>query len=147
MIAYFDTSALVKRYMQEADSDQVLALWSTAQTRAVSRLAFAETFSAARRKQRERPEAHAVVEASLAKFEREWRTFLIVELTADLDDTIQRLLADYALRAADTIHLASCLALAKRLSHPLVFACWDEALLQAARAEGLSTIPEERSGY
>ncbi len=24
MIAYFDTSALVKRYVQEADSDQVL---------------------------------------------------------------------------------------------------------------------------
>ncbi len=146
MIAYFDTSALVKRYVQEADSDQVLAIWSTAQARAVSRLAFAETLSAARRKQRERPEAHAVVETSLAEFKRDWRTFLIVELTADLDDLIQRLLADHALRAADTIHLASCLALAERLSQSVVFACWDGALLRAARAEGLSTIPEERPG-
>ena len=144
MIAYFDTSALVKRYVQEADSDQVLAIWSTAQARAVCRLAFAETHSAARRKQRERPDAHAVVETSLAEFGRDWRTFLIVEITADLDDLIQRLLADHALRAADTIHLASCLALAERLSQSVVFACWDGALLQAARAEGLSTIPEER---
>ena len=147
MIAYFDTSALVKRYVQEADSDQVLALWSTAQARAVSRLAFAETLSAARRKQRERPEAHTVVETSLAEFGRDWRTFLIVELTADLDDSIQRLLADHALKAADSIHLASCLALSERLDQSLVFACWDERLLQAARAEGLSTLPEEQSSF
>ena len=147
MIAYFDTSALVKRYVQEAGSDQVLALWSTAQARAVSRLAFAETLSAARRKQRERPEAHAVVETSLAEFRRDWRTFLIVELTADLDDSIQRLLANYALKAADTIHLASCLALSERLNQSLVFACWDEALLRAARSENLSTLPDEQSSY
>jgi predicted nucleic acid-binding protein len=146
VIAYFDTSALVKRYMQEADSDRVLALWSAVRTRAVSRLAFAETLSAFRRKQRERPEAHAVVETSLEEFMRDWQTFLIVEVTADLDDPIRRLLADHTLKGADTIHLASCLVLAERLAQSPVFACWDEALLQAARAEGLSTIPEERSG-
>ena len=146
MIAYFDTSALVKRYVQEADSDRVLALWSAVRTRAVSRLAFAETLSAFGRTQREQPEARAAVETAVEEFERDWRTFVIVELTAELDGPIRRLLGDHSLKAADTIHLASGLVLAERLEEPLVFACWDEALLHAARAEGLSTIPEERSG-
>ena len=37
MIAYFDTSALVKRYLVEEGTEQIAALWSDAQFRAVSR--------------------------------------------------------------------------------------------------------------
>ena len=49
MIAYFDTSALVKSYLVEDGTEQIAALWFDAQVRAVSRLAYAETLSALHR--------------------------------------------------------------------------------------------------
>ena len=81
---------------------------------------------------------HAVIE----ELERDWPTFVIVELSTELDDLIRRLLEVHPLRAADAIPLASCLVLKDRLEEPAVFACWDEPLLRAARAEGLATVPE-----
>ena len=51
MIAYFDTSALVKRYLAEQDAEEIAALWAEAKYDTVSRLAYAETLSALHRKE------------------------------------------------------------------------------------------------
>ena len=46
MIAYFDTIALVKRYLAEQGTEEIAALWAEAEYHAVSRLAYAEILSA-----------------------------------------------------------------------------------------------------
>jgi predicted nucleic acid-binding protein len=109
MIAYFDTSALVKRYLVEEGTEQIAALWSDAQFRAVSRLAYAETLSALHRKEREQPSDQAELREVRARFERDWRTLLIVEISSQLDPWVRRLLNQYPLKGADVVHLASCL--------------------------------------
>lgn len=52
-IVFFDTSALVKRYVIEADSPVVLALWTNASTLAVSQILYAEMAATFARKRRE----------------------------------------------------------------------------------------------
>ena len=141
MIAYFDTSALVKRYLAERGTEEVVALWAEAQYRAVSRLAYAETLSALHRKESEQPSDRSALREAQARFERDWRTLLIVEVSSQLDPWIRRLLAQHHLKGADVVHLASCLLLKSRVDDPLIFVCWDRGLLRAAQAEALETVP------
>ena len=54
MILYVDTSALVKLYVPEPESEAVQALVGTVQVAAVSVVAFAEARAAFARKRRER---------------------------------------------------------------------------------------------
>jgi predicted nucleic acid-binding protein len=146
LIAYFDTSALVKRYAAEEGTEQIAALWAEAQHRAVSRLAYAETLSALSRKEREQPSEESELSAARARFLRDWSTLLIIEVSPDLHPGIRRLLEEYPLKGADAVHLASCLLLSSRMEELPVFACWDKQLLRAARDEALETVPQQSSG-
>ncbi len=137
MTVYLDTSALVKRYVREPGTARVLTLWRQANHLATSRLTYAETVCAVRRKARTEPPAQATLEKALSDFDRDWPTLAIVELTATLGPSICRLAERYPLGGADCVHLASCLELGRRIDESVVFACWDENLLRAARAEGL----------
>ena len=143
VIACFDTSALVKRYLAEQGTGEIAALWAEAEYHAVSRLAYAETLSALHRKEREQPSDQSELHEARARFERDWRTLLIVEISSKLDPWIRRILAQHPLKGADVVHLASCLLLESRLVSPLVFECWDQRLLHAARAEAIETVPRE----
>ena len=144
MTVYLDTSALVKRYVREAGTARVLALWHKADHLATSRLTYAETVCAVRRKARHEPQTQETLAKALSDFERDWPTLAIVELTAALGPSIDRLAERYLLRGADCVHLASCLELARRIGESVVFACWDENLLRAARAEGLDVSHRTR---
>lgn len=53
MILYCDTSAIIKRYVEEEGTDAVDSLWSASLSIATSVVAFAETAAALSRKLRE----------------------------------------------------------------------------------------------
>ncbi len=66
MICYFDTSALVKIYHQEAGSKTVKALYHSATNQIViSNLAIPETFSTFQRKRREGHADNQLLEAAV----------------------------------------------------------------------------------
>ena len=142
MIAYFDTSALVKRYATEQGTEQIAALWAETRYHAVSRLTYAETLSALRRKEREQPSELSTLSEARSRFFRDWGTLLIVEVSPDLDPWIRRLLERYPLRDADAVQLASCLLLGSHVDGAPIFACWDKGLLRAAQGEALETVPK-----
>lgn len=119
MIAFLDTSALVKRYIKEEGTDDLLALWDRAEHVAVSRLAYAETVAAFRRKQREEPRNSGAIDLALSRFQREWVALVVVELSERLRSTIDRLLKAHALRGADAVHLSSALLLDAEVSRML----------------------------
>ena len=119
MIAYFDTSALVKRYLAEHCTEEIAALWAEAEYYAVSRLVYAETLSALHRKEREQPSDRSELHEARTRFERDWRTLLIVEVSLKLDPWIRRILKQHPLKGADVVHRAFCLLLENRLVRPL----------------------------
>ena len=61
MIVYFDTSALLKRYVTEQDSDAVVQLWQQASMLATSQILYAEAIASIARRRREEPANEATL--------------------------------------------------------------------------------------
>jgi predicted nucleic acid-binding protein len=141
MILYLDTSALVKRYFAELYTDEILLLWRQAAGIITSAVAYAETMAAFHRKKRDASLDEAVIRSVVNGFHMDWAGFIRVEVTADLNHHIDRLVERYPLRGFDTIHLASSILVHERLAGDLIFACFDQKLSMAAQSEGLKTFP------
>jgi predicted nucleic acid-binding protein len=140
MILYLDTSALVKRYFDEKHSSEVISAWKSSLGIATSAVAYAELLAAVYRKASLVRVDQAQVENVVALFLEDWSSFIIVEVDNRLNETIHKVIASYALRGFDAIHLASALVIGSAVSDEFFFACYDERLNHAARSEGLQTL-------
>ncbi len=78
---------------------------------------------------------------ALAALHHDFATLFVVELSPEVVARAVVLLSRLALRAADGIQLASCLALRDGIGAPCLFVCTDDRLIAAARQEGLATAP------
>jgi predicted nucleic acid-binding protein len=138
VIAYFVTSALLKLVIAEDGADHARLVWEQASEIVVSRLAWTEALAAlaaARRGRRLTDEGYAsAVEVFCACFAR----CAVVSVADQLVDQAADLAAEYDLRSADAIHLATALAV---LEGDSVFVTWDKRLRQAALQAGLVTAP------
>ena len=127
-LAYLDASAFVKLVADEAESsalDITLDAWPRWSS---SVLLEVEGLRAARRRN---PHAHDAARALLGGME-------LVDLDADIRRAAVDL-DDPGLRSLDAIHLATALSLGDRCG---AFFAYDERLIAAARAHGLSvTVP------
>jgi predicted nucleic acid-binding protein len=137
MIVFFDTSALLKRYINEAHSDAVLSLSLQTQTLAVSQLTWVEAHAAFARREREVPQDRPSLLLAKQHFKHDWSQFLLIQplqsvldLAADYADT-------FALRAYDSVQLASAKTLLTATTGPVTFACFDARLNKAAAVLGL----------
>ena len=137
---YFDSSAIVKRYLEEAGSDTVNKMVNEASVIATSQLTYPEIVSAFAKKQRGRDISRDNYVKALNEFEREWDYFFIIKFHDEFFSTIRKLIERHALRAADSIHLASALWLKQSVKENVTFVASDGILLSAARAEKLSAV-------
>ena len=142
---YLDTSALVKRYVDETGSPWLRVLLDAAPCPSVVlvHLVVVEMTSALMRRVRE-----GVVSATV--YAQAQNAFLSdclgqYELVTAVDDVIDqanRLLEKHPLRAYDAIHLAAAMVSKQALLAddlpPLVFLSADDRLNRAAAAEGLA---------
>lgn len=140
MILYLDTSALVKRYFQEAFGEEVSSWWMQAEAVVTSAVAYAETMATILRKKNESSLKNSVVEKVVRAFHEDWRSFIQVGITNDLNDYIDKVVQKHSLRGFGAIHLASALVINEKLPHNFFFACFDRKLNQAARIEGLESF-------
>lgn len=142
---YLDTSALVKRFISEPGSaivDEVAArLWPIA----TSRVAYAELFAGLNRKRRERDLTQARYRTAASEIERDWPTYLQVQVTDAVLLEARSLSELHPLRGFDALHLASALLLAQGTKLQLAFVAADQRLLDAAAAAGLDAIDATRS--
>lgn len=144
-IDYFDSSALVKRYLAETGSAWVQARCNdparTIATVDLSRIEVAAAFAAKLRgkfiTQTEYQEALTKLAADAQK-----RYHLIPVTPQRVDEAIE-LTARHRLRGYDAVHLACALHLNRALLEDdlplLTFVAADDDLLKAAQAEGLET--------
>jgi uncharacterized protein len=140
VIAYFDTSALLKLIIAENGADQAILLWQEASEVVVSRLAWPEAvaaLAAAHRGRRVSDKGYRMAADGLRLcFER----CTMVSIADSLVDRAADLAAGYDLRAADAIHLATALAVVEADS---LFVTWDRRLRLAAVQAGLVSAPAE----
>lgn len=140
MNCYFDSSALVKRYVAEAGRETVDALIEKCRIGAVSRLAYVEVLAALYRRRATMPVDDAGFAAGVAAFREDWRGFAVAEMTGTALEQVERVIERHRLRGADSIHLATALWLRRLALADLVMVAADSELLAAARKEGLAVI-------
>lgn len=142
MILYLDTSALVKRYVEEPGSDLVDRLVGEATVVATSRVAYPEARAAFARRAREGAMTRAQLKRVVASLDSELDAWVWVELDAAIAKEAGRLAETRALRGFDAIHLGSALALRAGFDgRSVTFLAFDERLGRAALLEGLAAAP------
>ncbi len=144
MILYLDTSALVKLYVAEEGSPLVRQAVADAERIATSAIAYVEARAAFARRRREGGLAPLQHRRVVRDLDTDWGRYLRIDLTDALIHQAASLTERHRLRAYDAVHLASASVLRDRLSDPVVFACWDDALQAAARREHLDVFPPPR---
>ena len=135
---YWDTSALVKQFLTEAGTEEVLALRTQDLPHATSMITYSETFSALRRRARERFLSAARYRTAIDLFKRDWPAFVRVQLDEEIIMLSAKLIERHPLRTLDAIHLASVIQLQQLVGEPSLFVSSDSQLLQAATAENLT---------
>lgn len=139
MIAYLDSSALLKLYLDdEAEAEGLREVVELLASLVTSRLAYVEVragLAAARRTGRMSAASHDV---AVGDFERAWPEYDVVELDGTLGYRAAHVAERYGLRAGDAIHLASALEVGE---DETVMVAWDDRLRVAASAAGLTVFP------
>ncbi len=135
MIAYFDTSAVIKILVVEDGTETARDHWARASEALASVLIYPETvaaLAAARRSGRMDPAAHR---RARAEFESMWEEMIPVACGLETVRRAAALAETDGLRGCDSVHLASALSVGIA---DLVFVAWDGDLSRAARRNGLA---------
>jgi len=140
---FFDSSALVKRYVTEHGSNWVRDVTAspTEHPLIITRLSWVELLGALTRLQREHNLPSADIELVIRNFHYDLQTqYQLIEIDQILTEKAGNLLQRYPLRAYDSIQIAAALKI-KSVSNQveLVFVSADNRLLMVAQAEGLRT--------
>jgi predicted nucleic acid-binding protein len=141
---YFDSSALVKRYLKEKGTDVVLSLTTQEEFIATSKLAYPELLSAFMRKRRAGELGEDPLQAVLERLDADWPEIFVIEMHDELLPLVKSLIGKYPLKGADSIHLASALWLESMTRAEVMFVASDLNLLNAASIENLKILnPQE----
>jgi len=135
MIAYFDTSALVKLVIQEQGSDRAERLWREASRIVSTVLLYPEARAALKRACRDRRLRDAELRLAVRGVERLWVQVERILVSVALAERAGELAHAFDLRGYDAVHLAAAETLA---AAPVAFVCADGPLCDAAAASGLA---------
>ena len=140
---YLDTSALIKRYVEEEGTERVLGLTedSTGVQVVILDITPLEARSALRRRQREGDISEADAYEILSQLEADVSsTYLVQPSTSAVIEEGIRLIDRHALRAYDALQLGGCLVTREQGAGLLTFVCADKRLCAAATQEGLAVL-------
>jgi uncharacterized protein len=142
-VIYLDTSALIKRFVNEKGAPVVQSIVQRKGTIATAKIAYAEIFAGLTRKFREGNLPKAQYALACRQFERDWQAYIRVELEDDLLLLARDLIQRHPLRGFDAVNLASALTLKISLGEQITFAAADGRLLKTAEAEELERLNVE----
>ena len=141
--AYLDTSALIKLYIEEEGTAQVVGLLEDSGDlqAIILDVTLIESRSAVRRREREGDILGADADRILQRIEADASSsFLVQPSTSAVMEEAARLIDWYPLKTYDALQLAGCLVVRNRVSGSLTFVCADIQLCKAAGNEGLATL-------
>jgi len=137
--AYFDTSALIKRYVDERGRREVLRLLRRNDC-VTSAVVPVDVRSALRRRVSEGTLDEERIPAILKRFTADRAFWTFVEVSREVLAAAETLAAAHPLRALDAIHVASAQLFATRIPRPApLFVSADDRQTTAAAALGMTT--------
>ncbi len=142
-VYYLDTSALVKLYVREPGTEQMIRLASpsSGHTLAILGLTRVEFRAAVKQRERAGDLSHQTARALIARMAQHMQNIYLVQpVTEAVIEEAAALLDRHPLKAYDAVQLAGCLSLRSRLNERPWFGCSDHQLLRAAEEEGLTVL-------
>lgn len=144
MIYFFDTSALMKRYVQEKGSRLVDNLMASADEIYISVITRIESISAARRLLEEKSLRKSDFNLFKANLASDFPFFTVVDFSEYIEKAAIELIEKYQIKTLDAIQLTCCLAVKEKIDH---FVTSDVKLAKTALDIGIDTInPLESKG-
>ncbi len=140
MILYCDTSALLKLYSVEPDSELVKAKAAEAEAVAACRISWAEAHAALSRRAREVPEDAPVIEQAKQALASDWPHYVVMEVDQALVEQAGDFADTFALRGYDSVQLAAAHQASRIAQTPICFACFDVRLNKAAKVLGMTCL-------
>ena len=131
MTLYVDSSALLKRYVRESDTDAAIGLMSTDPVLATSRVTEVEV-----RRNLARLLHGSQLERARRSFARDLDAFALVEIDSPICTEASRIAEQTLCRSLDALHLAA----ATRCGPSTTVLTFDRRQAQAARTLGLTVI-------
>ena len=136
--AYFDTSALIKRYVEEIGRREVLGLLRQNQC-VISAVLPVEVRSALRRRVAEKTLDAKRVPGILKRLAADRAYWTVVEVSREVLAAAESLSGAHPLRALDAIHVASARLFGERMATPtFTFVSADRQQTKVAEALGIS---------
>jgi len=131
----------VKRYAREAGSEWLAGLFEGWAVFSCASLGFIEVLAALYRRRRAGDLQEPDFDAALSAFQEDRRSFVDVQLTDEVLYIARDVVHRFALRGADTIHLASALVVRRRYENDTVtFVASDRELSAAAQTAGFIVL-------
>lgn len=131
MTLYADTSALLKRYIDEADSERAVELLASDRLLVTGRHTVVEV-----RRNLARLITGSALTAARSAFATDLDSLSIVELDASTCELAATIAEQMGVRTLDALHLGA----ARRLGTTLTFLTFDVRQAQAARTLGLTVV-------
>ena len=138
-LAYFDTSALVKNYVQDASSIRVRELLGHYEFVSAA-IAPIELYSAVRRRYRLGEITKPNYNSVLSRVKQDRVFWQLVEPVPLVLAKAEEIVVGYNVRTLDAIHLASAIIIQESIGAQLPFITADERQLTAAHDAKLETI-------
>ena len=142
MILYLDTSVLVKRYVREAGTDEVIALVESAESVGSVSLTKVEMAAAFAKIIRQGWVDMKIAMQAWQDFLDHWSSFTRLNIPPGTIDRASSLAWEYGLRGYDAMHLASALLWKETLETQITLATFDRDLWQAGKKAGMEVWPE-----
>jgi uncharacterized protein len=142
MNLYLDTSALIKRYVEETGSIDVLDWMDLADVIGTGLITRAEVSAALTRIARINKVELQILNKTLDRFRLEWDNFNRLPINEELIARADFLACQHGLRCYDAVHLAAALVWQEALMLPVTLATYDQELAEASKKSGIQVLPE-----
>ena len=133
MILYLDTSALVKRYVREAGTDEVIVLLESAGSVGSASLTKVEMAAAFEKTVRQGWVKRKIAMQAWQDFLDHWSSFTRLNTSFGTIDRASALAWEYSLHGYDAMHLACALLWEETLEIQITMATFDRDLWQASK--------------
>jgi predicted nucleic acid-binding protein len=143
LICYLDSSALVKRYLQEPGREQVRQLIADAEALGTVTISRAEVVAALRKAVRLGAIPQEDAETARHLFQAEWRDLSRIDVTDLIVEWGSDLAWGYGLRGYESVQLAAALTWQTTMDVQTLVATYDIRLWEAAGHVGLEPYPRD----
>ncbi len=143
MMLFCDTSALMKLYVNEVGSVQMVALAKSATSIFVAEITWVEMRAALAQRVRLQTTPSQAADEALDRLRAEWSQFQKIAADAKLLDIAGDLAAAFGLRAYDSVQLAAASAIHKATAGQTQICCFDKQMNVAAKVLGMTVFSGE----